>query len=581
MAKQFIISVLVYFLFFSVYATHERAGEITYRHLNGLTYEFTITTYTYSLSPADRNALPIVWGDGAKEDVPRASIRSLGGDMQRNIYVATHTFPATGTYTISMEDPNRNAGIINIPQSVNVPFYIETSIIINPFFQYNNSPRLTNPPVDVGCVDVPFYHNPGAVDPDGDSLVYSLIVCRGYNGENIPGYTYPLASNSISINAQTGDFYWDSPVRQGEYNIAILIEEYRLGVKVGEVVRDMQILISACDNRPPTITAIEDTCVNAGDTLLFQVTAYDDTVVLTAYGDVFATVQSPAVFQNAIGAGMATGTFAWYTHCLHVRKQPYQVTFKATDNHPNVPLTSLKTVRITVVAPAPQNLQASPFQNTITLSWNPSPCNNAIGYKIYRRINSSGFIPAHCETGVPAYTGYTQIGTTDINTTSFVDNNEGKGLSRGTVYCYLVIAYFSDMAESYASNEACVALKKDVPVITNVSILETNTTSGKIHLQWTKPTEFDSVQYPGPYSYTVNRSINNVSAFSVVATYSSLDSLVFIDSLQNTENNTFFYQISFYNNTTTPYLIGSSDIASSVFLSIKPTDRKLALSWNA
>jgi gliding motility-associated-like protein len=581
MTKHFLTGIFVFLLSFSVYATHERAGEITYRHLNGLTYEITVTTYTYSLSPADRNELPVKWGDGNEENIPRRTKQSLGGDMQKNTYVAQHTFPATGTYTISMEDPNRNEGIVNIPNSVNIPFYIETKLIINPFFQYNNSPVLTNPPVDVGCVDVPFYHNPGAADPDGDSLAYSLIICRGIYGENIPGYSYPTTSNSISINALTGDFYWDSPVRQGEYNIAILIEEYRLGVKVGEVVRDMQILITACNNYPPTIAAINDTCINAGDILQFPVSAYDDTVILSAYGDVFTVAYSPAIFQNAVGAGVATGTFLWNTNCLHVRKQAYQVTFKAKDNHHNVPLTSIKTVRITVVAPAPQNLQAIPFENTITLSWDPSPCNNATGYRIYRRINSSGFVPDHCETGVPAYTGYTQIGTTDINTTSFTDNNDGKGLSRGTVYCYLVIAYFADNAESYASNEACVALKKEVPLITHVSILETDPVSGKIHVQWVKPTEFDTVQYPGPYYYTINRSINNAFNFTNIATYFSLDSLVFVDSLQDTENNIFFYMINVYNNTVDPYLTGSSDIASSVFLSIEPTDCQLNISWKA
>ncbi|MDR0606443.1 MAG: gliding motility-associated C-terminal domain-containing protein [Bacteroidales bacterium] len=579
MTKWVFTGILVFFLSFSVYGTHERAGEITYRHLGGLSYEVTITTYTYP-NPADRPELTIKWGDGNEEKVPRRIKQSLGNNIQRNTYVAQHTFPATGTYILSMEDPNRNEGIINVPNSVNIPFYIESTLIINPFFQYNNSPVLTNPPVDVGCVDVPFYHNPGAADPDGDSLVYSLILCRGYDGENIPGYSYPITSNTVSINPLTGDFYWDSPVLQGEYNIAILIEEYRLGVKVGSVVRDMQILITSCNNHPPVITAINDTCVNAGDTLQFQVSAYDDTVILTAYGDVFSAAHNPAIFPQTVGAGVATGIFSWNTHCLHVRKQPYQVTFKANDNHRNVPLTSIKTVRITVVAPAPQNLQAVPFENTITLSWNPSPCNNAIGYKIYRRINSYGFIPDHCETGVPAYTGYTQIGTTDINTTSFLDNNDGKGLARGTVYCYLVIAYFADMAESYASNEACVTLKKEVPVITHISILETGATSGKVYVQWTKPTEFDTVQYPGPYYYTINRSINNAYNFTVVATYLSLDSLVFIDSLQNTENNTFFYRINVYNNTVNPYLIGSSDMASSVFLFLEPADRQLKISWN-
>ena len=575
---------LFLFVSLSAFATHERAGEITFRHVSGLTYEVTITTYTYNRSPADREELPVVWGDGTSSLVARTNRNDLPNDIRRNIYVTQHTFPSSGTYTISMEDPNRNAGVVNLPNSVETPFYIESTLLINPFLQSNNSPILTNPPIDVGCQGVPFYHNPGAVDIDGDSLAYSLIECRGYLGEVIPGYAYPNAPNSISIDPITGDFYWDYPTMQGEYNIAILIEEFRMGMKIGEVVRDMQIAIGACDNRPPKITTITDTCINAGDLLSFRVSAVDDNISqwisMTAYGDVFHTASSPAVFRDTAGLGEAKGAFYWQTNCTHVRKQPYQVTFKAADNHPTFSLTSLKTVRITVVAPAPQNLQAVPFQNTITLSWNPTPCTvNAIGYKIYRRIRSSGFIPDHCETGVPAYTGYQQIGKTDINTTIFTDDNNGNGLLRGTQYCYLVIAYYADNAESYASNEACAFLKKEVPVITHVSIEETDATTGKIKVQWIKPNEFtDTVQYPGPYFYTVNRSINGISNFTNIATCSVTDTL-FVDSLQNTVNNTFYYRIDFYNNTTTPFLIGSSDVASSVFLSIDSSDQKLILSW--
>ena len=580
MAKRLLVSIFIYFLYFSVYATHERAGEITYRHLSGLTYEFTITTYTNSGSPADRDQLTIVWGDGSFEAVQRNVKLDLNNTLRKNTYTTTHTFSATGTYTISMEDPNRNMGIINIPNSVNIPFYIESKIIINPFLTYNNSVQLTNPPIDVGCTGVPFYHNPGAVDPDGDSLVYSLIYCRGYDGEVIPGYSYPIASTSISINSQTGDFYWDSPVMQGEYNIAILIEEYRYGVKVGEVVRDMQILITACNFKPPTIVAINDTCVNAGDSLIFPVHAYDEIVSLEAYGDVFATASNNAIFNRIYGATSVTSNFFWATNCLHVRKQPYQITFKATNHHQEISLTSLKTVRITVVCPAPQNLQASAFENTINLSWNPTPCNNAAGYRIYRRVNSYGYIPAHCQTGVPAYTGYVEIGTTDINTTTFIDNNNTQGLLRGTMYCYMVIAYFADMSESYASNEACTFLKNDVPIITNVSVMETDISFGKIELKWLKPTDFDTIQYPGPYYYTINRKINYSSNFTTIATYNSIDSLYLIDSLQNTKENRLFYRIDFYNNTNNSHhLIGSSDIASSVFLNLRSTDRKLILSW--
>ncbi|MCK7532596.1 MAG: hypothetical protein MZV63_16970 [Marinilabiliales bacterium] len=58
---------------------------------------------------------------------------------------------------------------------------------------------------------------------------------------------------------------WDTPVMQGEYNIAFVIDEWRNGVKIGSVTRDMQIEILACNNNPPVIVAVDDTCVTAGD----------------------------------------------------------------------------------------------------------------------------------------------------------------------------------------------------------------------------------------------------------------------------------------------------------------------------
>ena len=53
-------------------ATHNRAGEITYRQLSPLTIEMTITTYTKASSvAADRDSLEVLWGDGSREWVKR------------------------------------------------------------------------------------------------------------------------------------------------------------------------------------------------------------------------------------------------------------------------------------------------------------------------------------------------------------------------------------------------------------------------------------------------------------------------------------------------------------------------------
>ncbi|MFH1936689.1 MAG: gliding motility-associated C-terminal domain-containing protein, partial [Bacteroidota bacterium] len=261
----------------SLIATHQRAAEITYRHLASLTYEITLISYTYTPSPANayRDYLTIHWGDGTASEIPRVEIKYLPNEISYNRYVGVHTFAGPATYTISCEDPNRNGGILNIPNSINIPLFIYSELVISPFIGgYNNSPVLLLPPIDNACVNQPFLHNPGAYDADGDSISFRLVTCLGAMGLPILGYSLPPATDSLVLDPVTGNLYWVTPPQQGEYNIAILIEEWRNGTKIGSVLRDMQIIVIACNNQPPVIEPLQDTCVEAGHTLTFPVTAF-------------------------------------------------------------------------------------------------------------------------------------------------------------------------------------------------------------------------------------------------------------------------------------------------------------------
>ncbi|HET6991530.1 MAG TPA: gliding motility-associated C-terminal domain-containing protein, partial [Bacteroidia bacterium] len=190
---------IILFLFALVFAspylraTHNIAGEITVTCLGGLQYQVKISTYTNSLSAADRCDLTIFWGDNTSSTAPRINggTSNCGpnehdGDLltaqgypttKENFYVTTHNYPGPGTYTLFIKDPNRVQGINNIPNSVNQPFYLQTTIIIDPTIGCNSTPYLTALPLDKACVGECFYHNPGAVDPDGDSLSYSIGPC--------------------------------------------------------------------------------------------------------------------------------------------------------------------------------------------------------------------------------------------------------------------------------------------------------------------------------------------------------------------------------------------------------------------
>ncbi|HPE34173.1 MAG TPA: gliding motility-associated C-terminal domain-containing protein [Bacteroidales bacterium] len=587
---------LFFFLLFTVtvFGTHQRAGEITYTAISDLEYNFTIITYTYTPSPADRPELLIRWGDGTSEMVMRTLKINLPNNISRNEYAgAVHTFPGQGTYLIKLEDPNRNYGVLNIPNSVNVPFFLQTELVINPFLGPNNSVQLLAPPVDVGCVNNLYLHNPVAYDVDGDSLVYKLVPCLGASGLPIPGYILPnevggSTQNTFEINAATGTIIWDKPVLQGEYNIAFVVEEWRYGVKIGYVTRDMQISIIACSNQPPQIAPLNDTCVVIGETLTITVTATDpdnNMLSLQAMGGPLILEESPAIFPRVTGQGEIASTFTWTPVCQHIQLQPYQVVFTAKDSLNFPQLVDIKTVAIKVISPAPENLNTTAVGNTIHLSWSKALCEQGTGYELYRRNGFYGFMPNHCETGIPGYTGYSKIESlTTVEDTTYIDNDNGNGLIHGIDYCYMVVATFADGSKSIASPEVCASLIKDVPIITNVSVENTDQNNGEIFVAWSKPTELDTLLFPPPYFYIINRSSTgqNPPEFIETGITGNINDTLFTDAGLNTADSTYVYRIDFYSNANPDkFFIGSTQQAFSMFLQIDVSDKSLNLSWEA
>lgn len=576
----------------SSWATHNRAGEIRYRHISGFTYEITMVTYTYTLSQADRPELEVQWGDGTSSIVPRISKIVLPNDYYiKNTYVGTHTFPGPGIYKITMEDQNRNYGVRNIPNSVEVPFTIQTTLNINPAVGNNTTPILTYPPIDKAKLNTTFIHNPGAYDPDDDSLAYRLTVCLGEGGLPIPNYVFPYASDSLTVNKITGDLIWERPQQTGIYNVAMIIEEWRWYpttksyIKISELERDIQIEVIESSNHPPSLPQLPNLCVWAGDSISFQVTTTDpqnDKITLNAYGGPFEVQESPAHFDTVVGYGPLTNTFTWKTKCSHIKKFPYFVVFRAKDHNTEVFLANQQKVYIKVICPPIQTVNLSPTSNSVLVLWSHCPCPQAHHYDIYRKVNLSGWNPDICETGIPANTGFVKIHSTNSTSdTSYLDNNNGIGLPQGYTYCYRIVSVFSDFAESIASPEVCTDLVKGIPVITHVSIDSTDFQQGKIYLEWSKPTDFDTITAPGPYKYLIYHSADFWGQqLNLIDSLNNINDTIYYDSLLNTTQYPYSYKIEFYNDQPgNRFLIGYPSIASSIFLNSKPDDNKVHLSW--
>lgn len=610
-------------------ATHLRAGDIVAERINcGRTFRITITVYTNTGSTVrfggDRDI--INFGDGTWEFVPEIENTprpdlDAEGTVATASYTVFHTYPTTGTYVISYREPNRNEGVLNMDASVNTTFYLETVIKMDAFLGCNDTPRLLIPPIDHACSGVAWTHNPGAFDPDKDSLSYALVVpfsdrrtevvnyrdpnntkfYTNYNNANEAGNGPP----TFSINPVTGTITWDAPGAIGEYNIAFHVIEWRKrnGVyyQMGYVRRDMQILVDDCDNERPDLILPPDTCVVAGTILNETILGIDpdnDDVKIEAFSEIFnfPVNQSPATYSPVPGVNdfrpqPAETNFQWQTDCAHVKEQPYQVVFKITDNPDNGPkLVTFKTWFITVVGPPPEweDAQLNLSDRSTTLEWDPYVCQNAETMQVWRKVDGSPFEPENCQTGMPSYLGYELIGevpvkdTDQVPVTSYIDTNGGQGLAPGARYCYRLVAVFplQGGGESYVSRDTCIGpILADVPIMTHVSVDVTDVSAGEIRVSWKRPFDADVAQFPPPYRYELYRAVGFARGADAVLVTDNLTDTTFLDTGLNTKDNVYNYSVTAYaaNNE----LVGSSVPASSVRLTAQSQVGRIQLNWSA
>ncbi|MEO9966487.1 MAG: gliding motility-associated C-terminal domain-containing protein [Reichenbachiella sp.] len=603
-------------------ATHIRAGEIVaVRTSNSsLTYKFTVIGYTDTGSSVIFGGGDIDFGDGTVVNLTEGSDSNgttpLEDEVAYNFFEITHTFSAPGKYTVRYNERNRNAGVQNMSNSVDTPFYIETTILIDPFVGLNNTPIFLVPPIDKGAVGAAFLHNPGAYDSDGDSLSYRITVPKQSFDREVNNYLSPadpefydgnfLTGNEdqndtpvFTIDPITGNLLWDAPGAPGEYNIAFIVDEWRNiegeWFLLGSLTRDMQIIIEDTDNERPEITPPPDLCVEAGTTINEIITATDPDghqIKIEAFGGPFqqesrsATLSpDPAVFQDS----PASATFNWNTSCQLVRRRPYEVQLKATDSPELGPkLVDFKTWNITVVAPAPTGLSglAQPGRS-VELNWDSySGCVGASDIQIWRRVDSYNFLAEDCNVGLPESAGYQLIDTVDVSTTTYLDDNDGQRLAPGAEYCYRIVAIFPEPAggESYASIEACVEMGLTAPVIVEVDVEETGDDDGQVFIKWQLPQDLDL----DDYEYQIVRfdgqgGLTNPDTLAIdIPRNPALDFLSYVDSGLDTKQSTYHYVINMnLISDAENDVVDWSAPASTVWLETSSTTESITLNWEA
>jgi len=603
-------------------ATHIRAGEIKVELINcqSMTYRISLIVYTNTLSNTQFGGGRLNWTQGSVvvPKFPNPTIISQTLHIARAIFTQDVTFTQEGTVMITYEEGHRNVGTLNIDNSLDDQnFFVDTQFEVSRS-RCNSSPAFLVPPVDEGCQSRVFVHNPGASDPNGDSLSFQLVTPKGNNGGDVKAYVDPNDSKfytpvgidfnhanqdksgppTFAINPTSGLVTWDAPGAAGIYGIAIKVTEWKMDPVdstwkfSGYAVRDMQISIQQCANQPPTLTAGSNLCVQAGETVSLNLFGSDpdhDPVIIEVFTDVFDAASPQPVLRPASGVLQSTTApndtahmqFTWKTTCDHVKLQSYTLIFKITDQpSTGASLVNFATATIKVVAPAPAigTVQVNPVRKNVTINWN-APCGNATGYQVWRRVSPFDYNQSACETGMPKSLHYALLHVTDGATHQYVDSD----LSIGAQYCYRIVALFADGSASHLSLDTCLIPKPArAPVITHVSVVKTDPADGSIRVSWRSPYDIDKIQYPGPYQYQVYRSngMTGALALSKVSTAAVSDT-TFLDTAVPTADTAYRYQIVLYVPALSDQPVDTSSLASSVKLLTNADGNSINLSWDA
>jgi gliding motility-associated-like protein len=343
-------------------ASHAMGADLTYECLGGNTYKVRLSFYRDCigiLAPANvyvniRSAScgqnlgvtcqPI---PGTGQEVtylcPTATSTCNGGTftgIQEWVYEGIVTLPMQcADWEFSYSLCCRNAAITTISSPGSNTFFIYASLD-NLNVQCNSAPTFSNKPVPFACLGQQLCFNHGAIDPDGDSLVYTMVDPR-QTATNDVSYmapytaTNPLASSpAIQFNGQTGDICF-TPTQLQVTVMAVLVQEYRNGVLIGSVVRDIQITVLNCVNDLPTLSGINGTndfsmTVCANQNFCFDVFSND----INAGQQVSLFWNTGIAGGNFSSAGSPhpTGTFCWTPTTADISNTPHCFTVRVSDD---------------------------------------------------------------------------------------------------------------------------------------------------------------------------------------------------------------------------------------------------------
>lgn len=343
--KIYLYILILAFLGHEAQASHAAAADLSYTCIGNNRYQVTLKMYR-DCSGITLPTVPLINISGANSCNGFSQTLPLNLTSVVEIPIACHTFSAqsscnggtipgyqeniytgildmsafsTGcTWTISYFNCCRNAAITNLDNPSSQGIYIETTLL-DGNLACNSSPSFANIPIFVVCDSIPQSISNAIIEPDGDSLVYSLVA--PLNAQNDPisynaGFSPTTPLNTLSgvhFNTQTGQLNF-TPTTNQVVVMDIFVEEYRAGVLIGQTRRTMQVVVMSCNNNSLSLDNVSkitagiaqsqgtSTIFNAcpGEDLHFQLSLSDidpiDSLSISAgYSSLFQTYPNASI----------------------------------------------------------------------------------------------------------------------------------------------------------------------------------------------------------------------------------------------------------------------------------------------
>lgn len=278
--------------------------------------------------------------------------------LRKFVYQGQVTLTPCSDWVISYTTCCRNpSNTISNPTSADMYIPATLNNLVAPC---NSSPTFSNPPSTIICNGQQFCFNHGAIDPDGDSLVYSMVTPYddGPLGA-VPNVLYlgiytplqPLVSSPpVTMDPVTGDICM-TPTMNITTVMAVLVQEWRTiaGVPtlIGTVLRDMQLTVVTCNNLLPTLGGINplSTQYNPNDTNYIETVCLGDTVAFNIYANdpdappdnltMSWNTGIPDATWNVVGNGTPNpvGQFFWVPNSGYISNVPYCFTVNIMDDN--------------------------------------------------------------------------------------------------------------------------------------------------------------------------------------------------------------------------------------------------------